>query len=82
MSQKSQLYNKDFWKEFNVLDIVRIIGESWHEIPQKTLNFVWKQISTFFIKSKTELVMPETDQIAHTVEEFVFICIKTPIFNT
>ncbi|XP_067134805.1 tigger transposable element-derived protein 1-like [Centruroides vittatus] len=48
MRQNNELSVKDFWKQFNVLDAVRIIGQSWNEVSQKTLNGVWKKLCLFF----------------------------------
>lgn len=48
MRKNNELSVKDFWKKFNVLDAVRIIGQSWNEISQKTLNGVWKKLCPFF----------------------------------
>ena len=31
MGQNNERSVKDFWKQFNVLDAVRIIGQSWNE---------------------------------------------------
>ena len=70
MRQNSQQSVKNFWQQFNILEAVRIIGDSLDAISQKTLNGVWKKMSSFFFKSETE-VTPETDQVARTIEEVV-----------
>ncbi|XP_023220465.1 tigger transposable element-derived protein 1-like [Centruroides sculpturatus] len=57
MRQNNELFVKDFWKQFNVLDAERIIGQSWNEVSQKTLN-------------EAESV-PEPDEIGNVIEEVV-----------
>lgn len=74
MRQKNELSVKDFWKQFNVLDAVRIIGQSWNEVSQKTLNGVWKKLCPFFFTSETQgETISDPEQIDSIIEEVVDI---------
>lgn len=35
---------RQFWKNFNILDSVRNVGEAWKEVKEKTLAGVWKKV--------------------------------------
>lgn len=74
MRKNNELSVKDFWKQFNVLNAVRIIGQSWNEVSQKTLNGVWKKLCPFFFTTDTqEELASDSEQIESIIKEVVNI---------
>lgn len=72
MRQNNELSVKEFWKQFNILEAVRIIGESWDEISQKTLNGVWKKLCPFFFSTETQAeAVPGPDEISNVIKDVV-----------
>lgn len=54
MKQNDELSVKDSWEQFNVLDAVRIIGQSWNEVSEITFNDVWRRLCPFFQHCNSE----------------------------
>lgn len=66
MRQNNELSVKHFWKQFNVLDAVRIIGQPWNEVSQKTVYI--------FLTTETQgESVSDPEQIDRVIEEVVDI---------
>lgn len=70
MKQNNEKTVKDFWKTFNVLDAVRIIGDSWAEVCERTMNGVWKKLCPFLF-SQNLITAPEIDHVAEAKEVII-----------
>lgn len=66
MRQNNELSVKHFWKQFNVLDAVKIIGQPWNEVSQKTVYI--------FLTTETQgESVSDPEQIDRIIEEVVDI---------
>lgn len=66
MRQNNELSVKHFCKQFNVLDAVRIIGQPWNEVSQKTVYI--------FLTTETQgESVSDPEQIDRVIEEVVDI---------
>ncbi|XP_066566163.1 protein UXT isoform X1 [Amia ocellicauda] len=72
VKEDSDLTVKDFWRAFNLLDAVRIIGDSWAAVAEKTMSGAWRKLCPFFFTEVQDSAeIREVDPVAHVTEEIV-----------
>ena len=53
-----------FWKQFNILDAIKVIKEVWNSVKESTLKKIWQKVSTARMHSRGNKV---TDAMYNTV---------------
>ena len=58
---------KNFWKNFNILNSVTLVDESWKEVKESTLNACWRNVWPGIVQPQEKSVRQELTEVVRNI---------------